>query len=114
MSITDIKELRILPSLAIGRLGSSPDPMDNYDVEERVGKDFRQLVPRPTLNVDRATGRIVSETTPQTLRFRDGDRNIRPVAPFLEVWARFEDGGPLEALTAGHLQELGLDPSAVR
>lgn len=114
MPVTDIKELRILPSLAIGRMGSSPDPMDNYDVEERAGKEFRQLVPRPTLNVDRATGRIVSETTPEVLRFRDAAGSIRPMAPFLEVWARFEDGGPLEALTAGALQELGLDPSAVR
>jgi hypothetical protein len=114
MPITDIKELRILPSLAIGRLGSSPEPMDNYDVEEREGKEFRQLVPRPTLNVDRATGRIVSETTPEALRFRDAGKKIRPVAPFLEVWARFEDGGPLEALTAGNLQDLGLDPSTVR
>ena len=59
MPITEIKELRILPPLAIGRFGSSPEPMDNYDAEEREGKEFRQLVPRPTLNVDQATGRIV-------------------------------------------------------
>ena len=28
-----IKELRILPPLAIGRLGSAPEPLDNYELE---------------------------------------------------------------------------------
>ena len=31
-----IKELRILPPFAIGRLGSAPDPLDNYTIETEV------------------------------------------------------------------------------
>ena len=55
-----ISEIRILPPLAIARLGSSPEPLANYDLqidpEDPLG--FRRLVPAETLIVDRATGEI--------------------------------------------------------
>ncbi|MDQ6701237.1 MAG: hypothetical protein M3Z36_13740 [Acidobacteriota bacterium] len=116
MAINDIKELRILPSLAIGRFGSSPDPMDNYDIvindQDRMG--FRKLVPAETLMVKKETGEITARSTPANLRFRDAAGNIRPVAPFLEVWARFEDGGQLLPLTTSHLADLQLSPADVK
>jgi hypothetical protein len=87
-----IKELRILPPFAIGRLGSASEPMDNYSFdldidpasEEPLG--YRQIKAEPTLIVNENSGEIESECTPPTLEFkRDG--KIRPVAPFLEVFA---------------------------
>jgi hypothetical protein len=110
-----LKEIRLLPPLAIGRMGSSPDPMDNYDVaapDDPVG--YRKLVPAETLRVDVATGRITGADTPAQVRFRDGSRRVRPVAPFFELWARFTDAGPLVPLTERHLQMLGLTAASVR
>jgi hypothetical protein len=74
MAISDIKEIRLLPSLAIARFGSSPEPMDNYDVvlpphDPATGQDgtgFRNLVPAPTLTV--VDGRITQESTPDRAR----------------------------------------------
>ncbi len=114
-TIREIKEIRLLPPLAIGRMGSSPDPMDAYDVQlpdDVVG--YRKLVPAETLRVDTATGRISSAATPAQVRFRDANGRIRPVAPFFEVWARFTDSGPLVPLTERHLRMLGLSPASVR
>ncbi|MDX0499567.1 hypothetical protein GOC68_25610 [Sinorhizobium medicae] len=116
MAISDIKEVRILPSLAIARFGSSPEPMDNYDVvlpphdpaSGQEGTGFRSLVPAPTLNV--FDGRISEESTPDRVAFRDAGGRVKPVAPFLEVWARFEDDGSLEPLTRQHLADLSLKP----
>src|SRR5688572_6792282 len=112
--VTDIYEVRILPPLAIGRFGSSPDPMDNYEAEITDAVGFRRLVPAPTLIVNAQTGAIDSETTPAQVKFRDDSKRIRPVAPFLEVWARFTKDGDLEPLTVKHLADLGLSPSQVQ
>ncbi len=88
-----IKELRILPPFAIGRLGSAPDPLDNYTIAtDREGPlDFRTIVPAETLNVDTATGEITGSHVPKEVQFKQ-DGRIRPVAPFLDVFALMEDG----------------------
>lgn len=120
MAISDIKEIRLLPSLAVARFGSSPEPMDNYDVvlpphdpaHGQDGTGFRSLVPAPTLTV--VDGRISQESTPDRVAFRDAEGRVRPVAPFLEIWARFEDDGDLEPLTRQHLSGLNLNPRDVR
>lgn len=54
MPVTDIKEIRILQALAVGRFGSSPDPMDNYEVQvdENDPTEFQKIVPAETLIVD--------------------------------------------------------------
>ena len=108
-----IVELIILPPLAIARLGSSPTPLDNYELEVPPGGlDFRRIVPAETLDVDPATGEIADARVPQSIRFRDGDQ-IRPVAPFLEVFARTSDGA-FEPLTLDLLRANGLAPKDVR
>lgn len=116
MAVTTIKELRILPPLAIGRFGSSPDPLENYTLEITDPMDFRKIVPAPTLMVG-DDGAIARETTPDPkkdkVRFRDDQGRVKPLAPFLEVWARFEDGGELQPLTKAHLTDLGLAPADV-
>jgi hypothetical protein len=109
-----IVELRILPPFAIGRLGSSPEPMDNYDLEIRDPIGWRQIVPAKTLVVDRETGipKLVMPTTP--VKFRDDNGRIRPVSPFLEVWARFAGEPDLVPLTARVLEDLSVRPDALR
>lgn len=115
MPVTDIKEIRIFPSLAIARFGSSPYPMDNYEVivDEYDTLGHRKIEPAETLKVEISgnthTARIVSREKPKNVEFRDSEGLIRPVAPFFEVWARFEDGGQLVQLTKKHLEELKLD-----
>jgi hypothetical protein len=107
-----ILEIRILPPLAIARLGSSVEPLENYDlvVDEPLG--YRTIRPAETLWVDRATGEIAEAYTPRDVQFRDGDR-IRPVAPFLDVFARTSDD-VLEPLTADLLKAEGLAPEDLR
>ncbi len=117
MPVTDIKEIRILPALAAGRFGSSPEPMDNYEVQADPNNPtgFQQVVPAETLVVDTSTGEITgSVTSAAPLKFRDAQGRIRPVAPFFEVWARFDDDGALEPLTATHLADLQLTPADVQ
>src|SRR4051812_40155430 len=114
MPVPAIKELRILPPLAIGRFGSSPEPLENHTTTVVDPLDFRKLVPAPTLIVDEATGAITQETSPgpqDKVRFRDAQRRIKPLAPFLEVWARFDDDPDLVPLTENHLADLGLRTS---
>jgi hypothetical protein len=82
-----IKEIRLLPPLAISRLGNSPEPVNNYDlvVPDDQPLGYRQIVPAPTLIVEEKTGRIAArEVRPVT--FKDEQGRIRPVAPFLELW----------------------------
>jgi hypothetical protein len=100
-----IRALRILPPFAIARLGSSPEPLENYDV--RVVEDdplgFRQIHGAETLVVDRRNGTISRSYTPKSIRFKDGRGRVKPVAPFLEVWA--EVNGALVPLTTTLLAE---------
>ncbi len=109
-----IQELRILPPLAIARLGAAPTPMDNYDVlvdpEKPLG--YRELRPAETLEVDAATGEIVRTFVPDSVAFTENGA-VRPVAPFLEVWA-LTDGAVLEPLTTALLTAEGADAAGVR
>jgi hypothetical protein len=107
-----ILEIRILPPLAVARLGSSSEPLENYElvVDDPLG--HRKISPSETLRVDRTTGEITEAYVPSEIRFRDGDR-IRPVAPFLEVFAR-TSRDVLEPLTIGLLKAEGLTPADLR
>ncbi|HEU0133245.1 MAG TPA: hypothetical protein VFR28_00340, partial [Allosphingosinicella sp.] len=109
-----ITELRILPPIAVARLGASETPLENYDLvaDEDEPLGFRRIVPAETFRLEQQTGEILDCYVPEEIRFRDGPR-IRPVAPFLEVWAR-TDEDRLVPLTRDMLEELGLAPSDVR
>ncbi|MFN4142405.1 hypothetical protein [Aestuariivirga sp.] len=111
---TTIKALRILPPLAIGRLGSADEPLDNYtiEVDEQETLGYRRIVPAETLIVDPFTGEISGSRTAGNVAFAE-DGKIRPAAPFLEVFA-VTDTDDLVPLTADLLNRNGLDPSAVR
>ena len=116
-----IKELRILPPFAIARLGSADEPMDNYTIELDAPDNqdqplgYRALKPLPTLIVGERSGEIEEVRTPQLpLQFKVHGKNgeqIRPVAPFLEVFAVVETGkkeDELVPLTVELLRENGL------
>jgi hypothetical protein len=106
-----ILELRILPPLAIGRLGAAAEPLEAFELETdpRRPLDYRRIVPRPSFEIDAASGRIVREYVPDRIRFKDDDKKIRPVAPFLEVFARTSEApDTLQPLTVALLEQEGL------
>jgi hypothetical protein len=116
MPVTDIHEIRLLPPLAVGRFGSSDEPMHNYDVlppRDANGTGFHVLQPAETLVVHPQDGSIVRAVTPPEVKFRDGAGGIKPVAPFLEVWARYTADGPFEPPTLTALNDLQLGPADV-
>ena len=84
-----IKELRLLPPLAIGRLGSADAPLAAYElvVPEDDPLGFRRIEPRETLEVDPQSGAITSAAAPDAVAFRDAGGAVRPVAPFVELFA---------------------------
>ncbi|HLL99450.1 MAG TPA: hypothetical protein VK400_00210 [Pyrinomonadaceae bacterium] len=108
-----IAELRILPPFAIARLGSSVEPMDNYELKITDPLGVRRIVAAETFLVDRQTGEITA-FTPEKVNFRDGAGNVRPIAPFLEVWARFDGEDELVPLTTGILAKAGLSPGDLK
>jgi hypothetical protein len=108
-----IIELRILPTLAIARLGASLNPLENFDfVPPANPLDLPTIKPAETLYVDSSNGSISHAAVPDTVRFRDGGA-IRPVCPFLEVFARLDDD-TLVPLTTTLLAAEGLTPDDVK
>jgi len=113
-----IRALRILPPMAIARLGSAPEPVGNYTLDDNPDQplEFRELKLQPTFVVDPTTGEISGNDTPTEITFKDVDENgsprIRPVAPFLEVWA-LTDKGNLEPLTVALLRGVAVGPESV-
>src|ERR1044071_2115773 len=92
-----ITGLLLLPPLAIARVGSSETPLANYCLEDDPENPlaFRRIVPAETLIVNEATGEA-SRGDSTTECFKDAQGRVRPVAPFLEVWAIVEDAGRVE------------------
>jgi hypothetical protein len=109
-----IRGLRILPPFAIGRFGSSSQPLEAYSLQISTTDplDFREIVPEKTLEVDPTSGAVTRAYTPTKVRFRDGE-HIRPVAPFLEVFALTESD-TLVPLTLDLLRQAGVGAEAVR
>jgi hypothetical protein len=110
----NIRALRILPPLAIGRLGSAPEALDNFvvEVDPEHPLDFRTIKGAETLVVDDASGQIVESKVPDAVTFSHGDR-IRPVAPFLEVFALTDEDDTLRPLTLNLLKAVGLGAADV-
>lgn len=114
-----IIEIRILPPFAVARLGSSTTPVAAYDLEIPANKPlgFRKIVPKPTFYVHPSTHEL-SVDTPTEIIFKDAmsttdtTGTIRPVAPFLEVFAILEDKpGVLVPLTQALLEQAGFQLS---
>lgn len=106
---------------ADGHVTPAPAESNPSDVASH-SLDSRPIVPQPTLNVDDETGEIRSATTPASIEFKeigeprwegDATHHIRPVAPFLEVWARTGDE-TWEPLTTALLADVGLTDADVK
>ncbi|ARU55420.1 hypothetical protein OLMES_1342 [Oleiphilus messinensis] len=111
-----IKSLSLLPTLAIGRLGSAQEPLDNYEIvtDPEAPLDFRKVQRAETLLVDTESGAITGKLPPseQPPEFKSGDK-IRPVAPFIEAFVALkndQDHKYLEPLTQDILEQFGLTP----
>src|SRR5690242_14031029 len=103
--------IHILPPIAIGRFGSSSNTLEAFDLEvsESEPLGFRRISPRPTLEIDPGSGAVIRSYVPERIRFRDGPA-IRPVAPFLEIFAKTTDD-TLQPLTLDLLASQGLGPA---
>jgi hypothetical protein len=110
-----IHELRLLPPFAIGRLGSADTPLDNFSIVADPGQPlgFRQIVPALTFHVDEKTGEIGNATVPESIEFKTVAGEIRPVAPFIEVWARVDDASTFVPLTLELLQQQGANAADI-
>jgi hypothetical protein len=99
-----IKDIAILPPLAFARFGSSKTPVDNYTLAPPPADNplgYRSIEPELTLIVGE-NGEITGKDKDQVaeISFKekiekpDGKvvHHVRPVAPFFELWAEFEDG----------------------
>ncbi|MGE5765354.1 MAG: hypothetical protein ACM3ZF_16245 [Mycobacterium leprae] len=109
-----ILEIRVLPPLAIARLGAAPTPMDNYDatVDRHRPLSYRTLRPAETFEVDPDSGEISRVFVPGSVVFTQ-DGVVRPVAPFLEVWVLTDDGR-LQPLTTALLTDAGASEANLR
>jgi hypothetical protein len=108
-----ITNIRILPPLAIARLGSSPRPLANYDLELPSPVAPHKIVPATTLDVD-DKGNLSQQSGLEPVQFRDSDGLIRPVAPFFEIWAQVDFLDEWVPLTKALLKENGLRPNMIR
>lgn len=93
----ELRSVFFTPPVAVARLGGSEAPVDAYVWREDPslhGGGLTGLAPTMSLRVEQDGS--VTPFRATELVFRDGDR-LRPVAPFLELWAELADGtaGPL-------------------
>ena len=104
MGITAL-ELYFRPPMAIARLGGSNTPLESFVwSEDPTNSGAAKTVIEPAVTLVIEPDGSVRPYLPVVLRFRDGD-HFRPVAPFFELWLRFEsDDGVFhdEPLTARH------------
>jgi hypothetical protein len=112
--MVEIAEIRILPAFSIARLGSSPDPMDNYRLEIPDPIGSRRVVCAQTLAVNPRNGEVHAKPLPFDVKFRDAEGDIRPVSPFLEVWALLAGSDELVPLTKDLLKEAKATPADVK
>src|SRR5258707_491195 len=107
------------PPIAIARLGGSTTPVAAYSwVESPDPRSDGDTVVVPDWSLDVLPDGSLRPFKPETLVLRDGNL-IRPVCPFLEIWARLGEPGSDEAtwhdvpLTEALLASFGADRSAV-
>ncbi|MBI5258917.1 MAG: hypothetical protein HY855_20600 [Burkholderiales bacterium] len=100
------------PPMAVARFGASPTPLDAF--EWRVSRDAHGkvlTVVDPALSLRVAEDGSAQPYLPGHIRFKDDDGSVRPVAPFIELWARLQaaDGGvEEEPFTLALMDELRL------
>lgn len=111
----ELAGIRLLPPLVVARLGAAEEPVGNYDVvvDPQRPLGFRTIRGAPTFLVDVATGAITG-VVEQEPTFKDAQNRVRPVAPFLELWGRFDGEDEWIHLTTGDLADAGVAAGDVR
>lgn len=107
-----IQDIRIFPPLALARLGSSPEPLDNYELAIPDAVAPRKIVGAESLSIS-PDGELTAKPAASTVQFRDRQGRIKPVAPFFEIWARMDQSEDWVPLTLDLLAANGLGASAV-
>lgn len=112
MSRPKIKAIRFHPPVAVARLGDSSSPLEAFTWTE----DTRlfasgQTVIAPVTSLEVLPDGSVEPYLPGPIRFRDG-LSIRPVCPFLELWADVEGSGA-QPLTSALLEAAGMNTAAL-
>jgi hypothetical protein len=108
-----IQRILFRPPNVIARVGGSEHPMEAYEWGEDPaihGKHATVVIPALTLAV--LQDGSVSPYTPSSLRFADQNR-VRPVAPFLELWAICEGQAEPQPLNLALLAAHGLAPADI-
>lgn len=108
-----INEIRLLPPLALARLGSSPEPLENYELEIPDAVGPRAIVPAESLRLD-ADGNLTATRGVGPVRFRDENHLIKPVAPFFELFARVDGSDEWVPVTEELLAQNGLGLASVK
>jgi hypothetical protein len=115
MGITAL-ELYFRPPMAIARLGGSDTPLESFIwSEDPTNSGAAKTVIEPAVTLEIEPDGSVRPYRPSTLRFRDGD-HFRPVAPFFELWLRYESADGVfhdEPLTRDILREAGATTEAL-
>jgi hypothetical protein len=106
-----IKEIRLLPPLAVARLGSSPEPLENYELQTD-GVRPRAIVRAESIRLDR-DGTLTVQPSTEPIQFRDSNHLIKPVAPFFELFARLDGSDDWVPLTEEILARDGLSLASV-
>jgi hypothetical protein len=97
--MTTLQHIRILPPLAIARFGSAETPVEDYDFGA-----VNEVTQIRTL-IFTASGHQVTHSD-----FKDGNKGVKPVSPFLELWGIFDnEPDKLQPLTPERLASAGLD-----
>lgn len=91
MAADTIRRLFFTPSVAVARLGGSLTPLDAFEWVAGDPHTVAETRVRPTWTLDVMPDATVLPRLPRELVLRDGPL-LRPVAPFLELWALTGDG----------------------
>jgi hypothetical protein len=105
-----IKSIYFLPPLAIARVGGSEVPLDSFvwDSDRTVHGAHRTVI-KPSVSLEVLPDGSLRPYLPNSIQFKDRDQ-LRPVAPFFELWAVIEDGtrdGTRAPLTPALLMDCG-------
>lgn len=116
MAAGDIRRVFFNPPVAVARLGGSTTPLDAFDWGPGDPHTTAETRIRPAWSLAVGPGGTVTPFLPTTLDLRDGPL-LRPLAPFLELWAMVEvsaDEQRPAPLTLELLERNGATPADVR
>lgn len=92
--------------MAVARVGASPTPLDAFDWRtSQAAHGGMQTVIEPAISFRVLPDATLEPFIPDAIRFKDDDGAVRPVAPFFELWGRFQSP------TDGSVEELPLTPA---